>query len=239
MRLHTALHRLSCVVVAAGGNIEPGKRSAGAATAHAAWIRAFLRHVAAQHVPVDFISTTIRQCDGSVQMLSYWTFSDVFEEDGPNHGPFTGGFGLRAYGGINKPGYYDFELLRQLGHARLANAAHNLIVTRTRGGGLAIALWNLDDPGAPGKPESVDLKITGVPADAAVAIERVDHNHSDVLPVYRAMGSPRYPTPQQVAQMNAATALPPPRIEHLRGGNLAITVQPDALFLLKVGGNVS
>ena len=289
--------------------VSPRLRVGGPATAHAAWIRAFLRHVSSKHFPIDFISThayaddttqslfgnrrsvpyddrlcsavkrvrrqidhsqlpalplyltewsvmgrdnardttyvgpavadTIRECDGRVQMMSFWTFSDVFEEDGPNPGPFTGGFGLRAYGGINKPSYYAFELLHQLGHERLKNSATDVIVTRTRDGGLAIALWNLVDPGLQGKSKTLRLQISGVPADAPVAIERVDAEHGNVLPVYRSMGSPRYPTVEQVGEMNLATALPPPQVVRLRGGGLSLTLQPDALFLLKIGRNAT
>ncbi len=284
--------------------VSPRLRVGGPATAHAAWIRAFLHHVATHHVPIDFVTThayaddstrallgstrpvpyndrlclavrrvrreidqsalpklplfitewsvmgendardttyvgpavadVIRQCDGSVQMMSFWTFSDVFEEDGPNPGPFTGGFGLRAYGGINKPSYYAFELLHELGHERLSNPSHSVIVTRTRQGALVIALWNLVDPGLKGRPKSMRLEISGMPADAPVAIQRVDHDHGDVLPVYRAMGSPRYPTPGQVAAMNAATALPAPQIVHMHAGVLVLTLQPNALFLLRI-----
>ncbi len=284
--------------------VSPRLRVGGPATAHAAWIRAFLHHVATHHVPIDFVSThayaddstralfgrklpisyndrlclavkrvrreidqsalpklplfitewsvmgeddardttyvgpavadVIRQCDGSVQMMSFWTFSDVFEENGPNPGPFTGGFGLRAYGGINKPSFYAFELLHELGHERLANPSHSAIVTRTRSGTLVIALWNLVDPGLKGRPKTMRLEVSGVPADARVAIQRVDQDHGNVLPVYRAMGSPRYPTPRQVAAMNAATALSSPAIAHLHAGTLTLTLQPDALFLLRI-----
>jgi xylan 1,4-beta-xylosidase len=185
------------------------------------------------------VADTIRECDGSVQMISFWTFSDVFEEDGPSRGPLTGGFGLRAFGGINKPSFYAFELLHELGDERLANPADDAIVTRTRGGGLAIALWNLVDPDVAGKPKTVRLEIGGVPADAPVTIERIDHDHGNVLPVYQSMGSPRYPTPAQVVQMNAATALPQPQTVHLSGGELSLTLEPDALLLLKISANAS
>ena len=180
------------------------------------------------------VADTIRECDGSVQMLSFWTFSDVFDEDGPSRGPFTGGFGLRAYGGINKPSFYDFALLHELGDERLANPADDAIVTRTADGGLAIALWNLVDPGVKGKATTVRLEIRGTPADAPVAIQRVDDEHGNALPVYRALGSPRYPTPAQIAHINAATALPPPQVAHLRRGQLTLTLEPDALLLLKI-----
>ena len=61
------------------------------------------------------LANTIRQCDGSVTMMSFWTFSDVFEEGGPGARPFDGSFGLRAEFGINKPSFYDFGLLHDAG----------------------------------------------------------------------------------------------------------------------------
>ena len=289
--------------------VSPRLRVGGPSTSQGAWLVPFLKHVAAHHVPIDFVSThayaddatvglfgsdrpvpyddrvclavkrmrraiassalpslplyltewsvmgadsardttyvgpgvadTIRECDGSLQMMSFWTFSDVFEEDGPSRGPLTGGFGLRAYGGINKPSYYDFALLHQLGDERLDNPADDAIVTRTAKGGLAIALWNLVDPGVKGTSKTLRLEIRGVPADAPLAIERVDDQHGNVLPVYRSMGSPRYPTPEQVARMNAATALPPAQVMHLRRGELTLTLEPDALLLVTVTPNAS
>src|ERR1017187_5963078 len=47
-----------------------------------------------------WMADTIRQCDGLVNEMSYWTFSDVFEEQGVVKQPFYGGFGLIAAGGI-------------------------------------------------------------------------------------------------------------------------------------------
>ncbi len=36
------------------------------------------------------VANTVRQCDGHVTMMSFWTFSDVFEEGGPIPKPFEG-----------------------------------------------------------------------------------------------------------------------------------------------------
>src|ERR1019366_7896518 len=52
-----------------------------------------------------WMADTIRQCDGLVNEMSYWTFSDVFEEQGVVKQPFYGGFGLIAARGIPKPAY--------------------------------------------------------------------------------------------------------------------------------------
>src|ERR1700690_3042853 len=46
-----------------------------------------------------WLADTIRQCDGLTDIMSYWTFSDVFEEQGVAKGPFYGGGGLVAAGG--------------------------------------------------------------------------------------------------------------------------------------------
>jgi xylan 1,4-beta-xylosidase len=180
------------------------------------------------------LANTVRQCDGLVNMLSFWTFSDVFEEGGPIAKPFVGMFGLRAKGGINKPSYYAYGLLHQLGDQRLANASNNVIVTKTQDGSLAIAAWNLVDPDKTGQTRTMDLVFRNLPASAQVSIQRVDADHGNVLPKYDAMGSPLDPTAAQVEQLNRETALPAPDEAPLRDGRLELTLTPNALFLVVV-----
>jgi xylan 1,4-beta-xylosidase len=284
--------------------VSPRLRVGGPATAAADWVEDFLKYDAANHVPVDFVSShgyaddtvhnlfgtdenipeddrvcraiakvhsqikissmpnlplfwtewnvqgqdesrdttfvgpalanTIRQCDGEVTMMSFWTFSDVFEEGGPIPKPFEGNFGLRAKGGINKPSYYGFGLLHQLGDRRLANSSKNVIVTESADGGLAIAAWNLVDPGQSGSARTIELTLRGVEPSARVTLQRVDSEHGSVLPRYAAMGKPLDPTPEQVEQLNRETALPAPEEAHLDGGKLKLELEPNALVLVKV-----
>jgi xylan 1,4-beta-xylosidase len=184
------------------------------------------------------LANTIRQCDGLVDMMSFWTFSDVFEEGGPGPRPFIGQFGLRAEFGINKPSYYGFALLHQLGDRRLANASPNIIVTKSQDGTLAIAAWNLVDPDPESKSKAqtrtITLTFRGVAANARATLQRVDNEHGNVLPAYAAMGRPTYPTPAQVEQLNHTTALPVPEETHLRNGELTLTLEPNALVLVKL-----
>lgn len=184
------------------------------------------------------LADTVRQCDGMVDMMSFWTFSDVFEEGGPGPKPFIGQFGLRAEFGINKPSYYGFALLHKLGDQRIANRSPNVIVTRRNDGSLTIAAWNLVDPDPASKskatPHTVTFNIRGVAPNATATVERVDDEHGNVLPAYAAMGSPAYPTPDQVERLNRDTALPPPQQVHLAGGELKLTLEPNALILLTV-----
>ncbi len=180
------------------------------------------------------LANTVRQCDGMVNMMSFWTFSDVFEEGGPISKPFVGMFGLRAKGGINKPDYYAYGLLHELGNERIPNASKNVIVTRTPDGGLAIAAWNLVDPDQHGAATTLDLDFAHVPAGARVTIQRVDSDHGNVLREYAAMGAPLDPTSAQVDQLNRETALPPPEETHLSQDKLALTLTPNTLALVKI-----
>jgi xylan 1,4-beta-xylosidase len=168
-------------------------------------------------------------------MLSFWTFSDVFEEGGPIPQPFEGHFGLRAEGGINKPSYYAHALLHQLGQERLPNPSDNVIVTQTAKGSLVVAVWNLVDPDQHGSARTMQFAFRGVPASAHVSIQRVDKDHGNVLKQYAAMGSPRYPTPAQVEQLNRETTLSAPQQLQLKNGELELSLSENAFVLLKVG----
>jgi len=180
------------------------------------------------------VANTIRECDGNVNQMSFWTFSDVFEEGGPIPKPFEGQFGLRAKGGIDKPSYYAFGLLHHLGNQRLATASQDVIATKAADGSLVVAAWNLVDPGQHGGNRTMELVFRGVPARARVSIERVDESHGNVLPKYAAMGSPLDPTPDQVETLNRETALPAPEEMHLTDGRLQLTLTPDALDVITV-----
>lgn len=176
------------------------------------------------------------QCDGHVNMLSFWTFDDVFEEGGVKTMPFDGGFGLIAPGRIKKPSFYDFALLHRLGDMRLANPAESVLVTRREDGTLVIAAWNLVDMDklAQGSPLTLHLNFKGVLAKARVSIRRVDETHGNPMPLYRSLGSPRYPTMKQVASLNASSALAEPEKVQLRDGQLDLSLPVNGLALIEV-----
>ena len=93
-----------------------------------------------------WLANNIRQCDGLQTMMSYWTFSDVFEEQGVVKTPFYGGFGLMAAGGIPKRRFNAFALLHQLGEERIPLETPWALATRHPDGSLAIAVWNYAGP---------------------------------------------------------------------------------------------
>jgi xylan 1,4-beta-xylosidase len=181
------------------------------------------------------VADDIRQCDGLATMMSFWTFSDVFEEGGPGREPFGGSFGLIALGGIKKPSFSAFALLHKLGEERLPLNSDDVLVTRRPDGTLAIATWNLVPLDQKGADREVEFQIQGVPAGEPARVTRVDSTHANSLAAYKAMGSPRYPTQAQIRQLNrVAQSLP---VENLRlvNGKVTLQVPVNGLLLLEVG----
>jgi len=181
-----------------------------------------------------WMADTIRQCDGLTEMMSYWTFSDVFEEQGVVKTPFYGGFGLFAERGIRKAAFNDFSLLHQLGDARLELNSDSALVTRRRDGSLAIAVWNLFLPEEGGSPKIFTLHLKGFSTAHPTRVIIVDKEHGSPLPAWDKMGRPAFPTLAQIEELRQAAALPSPREQNLTNGSLTITLQPHALALIEI-----
>jgi xylan 1,4-beta-xylosidase len=180
-----------------------------------------------------WMAETIRQCDGLVDNLAYWSFSDVFDEQGVVKEPFYGGFGLIAEGGIPKPSFNAFELLHRLGDQRIDVDA-DALVTRRADGTLAIALWNYDPPGNPGPAKTVTLRLKGLRGKHRVTIQRAYEGDGAVAAAYEKMGKPRYPTAQQYEALRAAAALPPAETKKLKGDEITLALPPYGLALVEI-----
>lgn len=177
---------------------------------------------------------TIRDCDGKLDMLARWTFGDVFEENGPATEPFYGGFGLLAPGGIRKPAYYAFGLFHKLGDTRLEQADENVLVTRRKDGTLVVAVWNVSPPDKPGKAQTIEMDFRGLKPGREALVSRVDEGHGNTMAAYKAMGSPRYPTLEQVRQLNERTALPAADKVALKNGFLTLELPVNGFALLEI-----
>jgi hypothetical protein len=66
-----------------------------------------------------FAWRTIPALDGVVDILSWWTFTDVFEEGGLPTKEYSDIYGLMTYHGVPKPGWRGFELLHGAGDHRV------------------------------------------------------------------------------------------------------------------------
>lgn len=181
-----------------------------------------------------WLADTIRQCDGIVDNLSYWTFDDVFDEQGAVKQPFYGGLGLIASGGVPKPAFNAFAVLHRLGYSKLPVRSDSVLVTRRKDGTLAIALWNYFPPGKKGARKDVMLQLTGLAGKHTALIQFADSADGAVQAAYNAMGSPKYPTPSQLLALRKAAQLPAPQKRVFTGSQLKMALAPYSLALVEI-----
>jgi xylan 1,4-beta-xylosidase len=181
-----------------------------------------------------FLANTIRQCDGLTEMMSYWTFSDVFEEQGVVKTPFYGGFGLIAERSIPKSAFNAFALLHHLGDRRIDVASENMLVTSRQDGSFAIAAWNIFLPEEAGAPKTITMHFSGEPQVRSARVTIIDKEHGSPLPTFEKMGRPPFPTLAQIEGLRKAAALPSAHSQPIANGALTLKLPPHSLALIEI-----
>lgn len=158
----------------------------------------------------------LRQLPAGVEAMSYWTFSDQFEEAGIPDKPFHGGFGLLTMQGLPKPAYFAYRFLNELGDTELECDDANVWACRNDSGAVQVLLCDYthpqqDSPNAeffardwPSKEIApVKLTVAGLaPREYRASITRVGYRHNDVYTAYLQLGAPSGPaeTPWALSQ---------------------------------------
>lgn len=159
------------------------------------------------------IKTNLR-CGGMVDSLSYWVFTDIFEEGGGGPEPFHGGFGLITMHGIKKPAYIAYEMLNALGETELARE-DNYIVTKDETNQITALLYHypeqmketipivrygnpneIDQVLTVGEKKKVEFILEQLPPNAKFDLEVLDQGNTS-FEVWRKMGMPHNLTLRQ------------------------------------------
>jgi xylan 1,4-beta-xylosidase len=159
-----------------------------------------------------FAVKTNLEAAGLVEGYSYWTFSDIFEENYFPSTPFHGGFGLLNLYGIAKPAYRAYQLLYRLGDKQLAvDGTHSTVDVWVIRGDDEIAVYctNWSLPRHPIANERISISLIHAPPPATATITRIDARHANVKKAWIKMGAPEYPLARQVRQLHAASELKP------------------------------
>jgi len=180
-----------------------------------------------------WLADTIRQCDGLVDVMSYWTFSDVFDEQGVVKEPFYGGFGVEAVGHLPKPAFNAFKVLHLLGDQRIPVQSQRALATM-RQKTLVLAAWNLVLSGATGSPTSITFELQGWKGSHRAKLYRVDSTHGSMLAKYDQMGRPRYPTQAQWTELRQTTQLGAPEVKTFKGNQLSVDLPAQSLVVIEV-----
>jgi len=157
-----------------------------------------------------FVTKTVMEANGLVEGYSFWTFTDIFEENYFPSFPFHGGFGLLTLHGIPKPTYRAYQLLHRLGtELLLVDGLHQTVdawVVR-REKGVTVLLTNHALPRHPVETETVNVRLVNAPHPQAASLERIDEAHANPRRLWREMGEPEYLSAGQVEQLQAASVI--------------------------------
>ncbi|MCX7985157.1 MAG: glycoside hydrolase [Bacteroidetes bacterium] len=162
-----------------------------------------------------YILQKLKQVGDAPNSMSYWVFTDIFEEAGPRFTPFHGGFGLLNYQGIKKPAYYAYMYLNKLGEYELHNSDSASFVCKDRHGNIQILLWDFTHthPGDSVLNQmyyirdlpstfkgTIRVEVSNLPAGRyKVETYQIGYKVNDAYTTYYLMGSPKQLTREQVA----------------------------------------
>jgi xylan 1,4-beta-xylosidase len=153
---------------------------------------------------------TVLEANGLVDGYSYWTFSDIFEENYFPCVPFHGGFGLLNLHAIPKPAYRAFQQLHALGNEQIDMRRNHPTVDSWLAVGerqAAIVLTNFALPRHPIAAEEITITLEGATAPLRCVIQRIDADHSNPKRRWQERGQPEYLSKELVAELTEASRL--------------------------------
>jgi xylan 1,4-beta-xylosidase len=167
------------------------------------------------YVSAPYILSKLKGTEGFADSMSYWTFTDIFEEFGPVPSPFHGGFGLLNFQGLRKPAFYAYQFLNRLGDEELNSNDADSWACRSASG-VQILFWNFAPPitkesnqklfvrDLPSKEAGqVRVSVGGLPTGAyQLNVYRVGYSVNDVYGDYLKLGAP--PTLQRTQVLELA-----------------------------------
>lgn len=190
-----------------------------------------------------FIGKTVLEIDPFVNGYSYWTFSDIFEENYFPSVPFHGGFGLLNLHGIRKPAYRAFELLHRLGTERLfVDGIHETVdCTIVKGHDVVhIVLTNHAYPTRPIEEESVTVHLRNCPEPLSVYSETINEQNANPRRKWIKMGSPEYMSAKEIEALHKASFVGREQLRWSRDEDeilIRITLDPYTFTLVTAGIN--
>lgn len=171
------------------------------------------------YLSAPYILEKLKRVEGSVQAMSYWTYTDLFEEAGPPPSSFQGGFGLVNREGIRKSAFFAYKYLNELGPKVLRDNDPESWLTRTDRGFSGL-IWNYTPPHQtvgdrsffrelhPDKPlPPVSLQVSHLqPGTYTLSVYRTGYRANDPYSQYIEWGLPTNLTRTQVAALQRLTS---------------------------------
>ena len=170
------------------------------------------------YISAPYILSKLKASEGLVQGMSYWTYTDLFEEPGPPPTPFHGGFGLLNREGIPKPAYFAYKYL----HAVQGNEItlqDSQAFAAVDNGNVSAVIWGFQQPQqkvsnrpfysriVPATPApSLHVSVRNLSSGVyRLEVHRTGFRANDAYSAYLDMGAPRELTLTQLDRLNLLT----------------------------------
>lgn len=127
---------------------------------------------------------------------SYWTFGDVFEEQGIPFTPFHGGFGLVAKGQIPKPTFRTFAFFKKL-QGDCVLKEEDTVAVKMEDGSYREVAWNIADTADLEKKIALCFDAEKG-AEYTVITKTVDEVCCNPRKIWHDMGEPANPSKEQI-----------------------------------------
>lgn len=163
-----------------------------------------------------YVLQKLKQVGSAANSMSYWVFTDIFEEPGPRFEPFHGGFGMLTTQGINKPVFYAYQFLNRLGDLELVNKDPESWACKDSQGNVQVLAWDftytLPDSvnnqqyyiqDLPSKSKGkLQINISKMPQGSyALEIYKIGYRNNDAFSTYLSMGKPKQLSKVQVEEI--------------------------------------
>ena len=171
------------------------------------------------YISAAYILSKLKATEGIAQGMSYWTYTDLFEEPGPPTAPFEGGFGLMNPQGIRKPAWFAYKYMNELGDQQVQTADKQSWVTKDANG-VQVLAWDFQTPDMGKKTNRpffgavqptknatpLKLSLKGMkPGTYHVQVYRTGFKANDAYTAYIEMGKPKTLAADQLAKLQALT----------------------------------
>jgi xylan 1,4-beta-xylosidase len=170
------------------------------------------------YISAPYILSKLKACQGLVEGMSYWTYSDLFEEPGPPPTPFHGGFGLLNREGIPKPAYFSYKYLHALDGNEIPVVDSNAFAAAEKDRVSAV-IWDLQQPeqkvsnrpfyshivpATPAPPVQFSVRHLK-PGNYRLEIHRTGFRANDAYSAYIEIGAPKELQPAQLDHLRMLT----------------------------------
>jgi xylan 1,4-beta-xylosidase len=165
-----------------------------------------------------YILSKLRACRGLLQGMSYWTYTDLFEEPGPPPTPFHGGFGLINREGIPKSAYFAYKYLHAVQGDEIP-VADPQVFAAAENGNVSAVIWDFQSPVqklsnrsfygriVPAAPApTVQVNVAHLkPGSYRLKVRRTGFRANDAYSAYIDMGKPTALSPAQLEELKRLT----------------------------------